>query len=224
MISLLDFLFPKKCLICGSLGRYFCLSCLEKLSYTKNQICPGCYNPSFSGKTHPFCQEKTALDGLAFGFSYQGLIKTAIKKIKYREIFSLTEELVELAIKRIQSSMFSHYLIIPIPLHIKRFSTRGFNQSELIGEIISKNWNLSIEKKVLQRIKNTQSQVKLKKKERAENIKGAFSVINKEEIAGQKILLIDDVFTSGATLNEAAKILKKEGVVKVWALTIAHGH
>lgn len=221
--SLLDFFFPQKCLYCGKIGAVICPSCVSSLPFPKTQICPICYNPSLSGKTHDFCQKRYNLNGLTFCFYYDGKIKEAIKKIKYRYLFSLADKLIEVGIKKIAQQMFTDFIIIPVPLHQRRMKTRGFNQAEVIGKSLMKYWSLTMVKDVLQRVKETSSQVKLSQIERRNNVKNAFMVKSKDAVKDKSVLLVDDIFTSGATLNECAKVLKKAGVKEVWGFTLAHG-
>jgi ComF family protein len=112
-------------------------------------------------------------------------------------------------------------LIIPVPLHIKKLRKRGFNQSIILADPLGKKWQIPVNFSLLKRSKFTLSQTGLDKKERERNIKGAFEVRDKEKIAGRNIILIDDVYTTGATLNECAKTLTKAGAKKVAVLTLA---
>ena len=117
---------------------------------------------------------------------------------------------------------FTDYsLIIPVPLHIKKLRERGFNQSLILADAIGKKWQIPVNFSLLKRHKFTLTQTGLNKKEREQNIKGAFEVSDKEKIAGRNIILIDDVYTTGATINECAKILIKAGAQKVAVLTLA---
>ncbi|OGB76175.1 hypothetical protein A2476_02620 [candidate division CPR3 bacterium RIFOXYC2_FULL_35_7] len=221
--SILDFLFPQKCLYCGQVGSVVCQNCVSQLPFPKTQICPICYNPSLIGKTHDFCQKRYNLDGLTFCFYYDDKIKEAIKKIKYRNLFSYVDELVARGISKLDLEQFKDFMIIPVPLHEKRLKSRGFNQAEIIGKVLSGKLNIQLRTDILKRVKDTSSQVKLNKKAREENIKDAFTVNSKVKFKNMKALLVDDIFTSGATLNECAKILKKAGVQKVRGFTLAHG-
>lgn len=116
---------------------------------------------------------------------------------------------------------FKNFIIIPIPLHSGRKRQRGFNQAELLGQFIAKDMNLEF-CDTLKRIKNNKPQAKMKNhEERAKNIAGCFKIKNPEIVRGKNILLIDDVYTSGATMNEAAKILKENGARKIIAVVLA---
>ena len=221
--QLVELFFPMRCLGCAEIGAYFCEECQRTLGYRQSLLCPHCMEASLKGETHPDCQKQTFLDGLYFTFSYSGLVKKAIKKIKYQKVWSITTKLVELASKDFPRSQFQNFVIIPIPLHSKRFQERGFNQSELLAKAWGDSLQLPMHANVLLRTKETKPQVDLKKKERRRNIAGAFSVIDNSILSGKDVLLIDDVATSGATLDEAAKILKIAGVKRAWGLVIAHG-
>jgi len=229
-MSILDFLFPKKCLGCSKVGGYFCSDCLNLVSLDPERICPVCERPSIGGQTHPGCLTSTSLDGLTSIFAYKGIIKKGIGKLKYRFVSDLATDLVEVFLASCgEDKTFSdfclekHPVLVPIPLHPKREKWRGFNQSALLGKMIAKNLNLDFVPDLLRRTKNTKSQIKLSEKERKLNIKDAFGISPNYQlpITNYSILLFDDVWTSGATLKEAARILKRAGAKKVWGLTLA---
>jgi len=229
-MSILDFLFPKKCLGCSKVGGYFCSDCLNLVSLDPERICPVCERPSIGGQTHPGCLTSTSLDGLTSIFAYKGIIKKGIGKLKYRFVSDLASDLVEIFLASCgEDKTFSdfclekHPVLVPIPLHPKREKWRGFNQSALLGKMIAKNLNLDFVPDLLRRTKNTKSQIKLSEKERKLNIKDAFGISPNYQlpITNYSILLFDDVWTSGATLKEAARILKRAGAKKVWGLTLA---
>jgi len=113
-------------------------------------------------------------------------------------------------------------LLIPVPLHKKRFLERGFNQAELIAKEFNKNFHFNLQTKILVRAKWTMPQVKLKGRQRKENIKGVFMVKN-WNFSGKNVIILDDVATTLATLEECAKVLKQTGAQKVWGLVVAHG-
>jgi ComF family protein len=230
-MTLIDLLFPRKCLNCGREGSYFCSQCLNFLSLDNQRICPVCEKPSIGGHTHARCSKKESLDGLTSIFAYKGIIKKAITKLKYKFIFDIAGDLMEVFLSSCgEDLVFSTYcqkekpILVPIPLHPQRLRWRGFNQSELLGKIIAKNLGLQLIPDLLIRTKNTKPQMELSEKQRQENILGAFSLklqLPNNLITNNSILLFDDVWTSGATIKEAGKILKKNGAKKVWGLTIA---
>lgn len=228
-MSVLDLLFPRKCLGCKRTGSYFCADCLNFLSLEQKEICPICERPAFGGLTHPRCKNKYSLDGLTGVFAYKGLIKSAITKLKYRFISDLAKELVDVFVSFCgENKIFSDLcrksgiILVPIPLHRRRENWRGFNQSALLGRLIAKNLGLAFSPDMLIRIKNTTPQMQLKEKERMENIKNAFSCSSNISISlSPNILLFDDVWTTGSTLKEAGGVLKRNGIKFVWGLTLA---
>lgn len=228
-MSILDLLFPRRCLGCGQWGAYFCSQCLNYLSLNHEPICPVCEKNSIGGFTHPGCLRPQSLDGLTAIFAYKGLVKKAIKKLKYRFVSDLAEDLVELFLsfggedKSFVSFCRQSPALIPIPLHPKRKRWRGFNQAELLGEMIAANLEVGFLPDLLQRTRNTKPQTKLNAEQRRENIQGAFRLNSKFShlsLPTSHFLIFDDVWTSGATMKEAAKVLKRNGVGRVWGLTL----
>ena len=117
--------------------------------------------------------------------------------------------------------LISYDIIIPVPIHKKRKHQRGYNQTELIAREIANNTNLQLENKVLFKQKNVISQSELSKIDRKENIKNAFMIQNIEKIKNKKVIIFDDIYTTGSTVNECSKILKLVGVKNIGILTIA---
>ncbi len=144
----------------------------------------------------------------------------------------MAEPLAELIYKRLREVRLrseiersrTSIIIIPIPLSRKRLRQRGYNQSELLGKFLSDKLSIRIENNVLYKIKETISQVEIKdRNKRLKNLEGAFEVKNAEIIKNKNVILIDDITTTGATLNEARRILKTAGAKKVIGLTVAKG-
>lgn len=238
-MTILDLLFPKKCLGCGRTGAYFCSDCLNFVSLDFARICPVCERSSIGGMTHPRCQTGTSLDGLTSIFTYKGIMKKAIAKLKYKFVSDLATDLVEIFLSFCgEDKTFSDVCqkkdicLVPIPLHQARQNWRGFNQSELLGKMIVENLSIGFVPGLLKRVKNTKPQIKLKEKERKKNIQDAFVIspnyLAKPDpalrdqllITNYSFLLFDDVWTSGATLKEAGKVLKQSGAKFVWGLTL----
>ncbi len=227
---LFSLLFPRKCLGCGQWGSYFCSHCLNRISLADQKICPVCEKPAIHGLTHARCQTAQSLDGLTTIFSYQGLTEKAIKKIKYKFISDLAQDLVEAFLSFCgEDQAFSRFcqkekpVFLSIPLHPRRKRWRGFNQTELLGKMIASNLGLIFEPNLLIRTKNTKPQTQLKDQERKKNVLGVFK-INKNLsflIRASRFVIFDDVWTTGSTLKEGAKTLKRAGAKKVWGLTLA---
>lgn len=234
MTSLLDLIFPKKCLGCSRTGAYFCSSCQKEIKVWPVQICPVCQRSAIHGLTHPKCQNKYRPDSLISVFVYQGLIKEAIKKLKYKPWrYHLAEELTTLTTQNLPPNFLNLLnspipsLLVPIPLHWFRQNWRGFNQATLLGKYLAKKLKIKFLPDLLYRLRYTQPQTKLTKDKRQENIQGAFKIHPKYPLKFPKhpklpnILLFDDVWTTGATMTECSRVLKKSGFPKVFCLTLA---
>ncbi len=225
---ILDLFFPKFCLNCGVEGKYLCEDCLSIIDILESQFCPGCQKRVVDGKTCPSCKKFTKLDGLYFATSYQNkVIKKITENFKYDPfIKEIKESLSVLITTHFQlcgkkELDFSDFYLIPVPLEIKRLKWRGFNQSEEIGKELIKFLKIPLLNDVLYKMKKTLPQIELSAENRKENIKDAFLVKNKGRILGKKVLLIDDVYTTGATMNECARILREAGAREVWGVTVA---
>lgn len=219
--QLLDFIFPKRCVSCGDFGSYICVKCRGKVVYVENPVCPVCQRQAIGGRTHPGCMTRYGLDGLMVGFRYKGPAKLAIVKIKYKWVSDAAEQLVGLFCKNMwKFSIPPEYVLVPIPLHIKRNNWRGFNQAELICKILSVHFGVEATN-LLKRKLETKTQVGLSRQERKNNIKGAFEL--RAVVPKRAIILVDDVYTTGATMNEACRELKRAGVDEVWGMAIALG-
>ena len=228
-MNFLDLLFPKRCLGCGKWGRYICSSCRKTIHPIPYLKCPVCEKPAIDGMTHPRCKTKYSLDGLTSFFRYDGIIKKAIKQIKYRYTYDVAHELIQCIPPSSLEFFHKSYFVnlnsefVPIPLHKSRFNFRGFNQAEIIAQILGKRLNIPVYTTILMRTKKTVPQVEMKDKDkRLTNMKDVFSIHTSYLLPlTSGILLVDDVFTTGATLRSAASVLKHNGVKFVWGITIA---
>lgn len=228
---MLDTLFPISCLSCGKDGVWLCDECLEKIPLRNEQVCPVCEKAiTPEGRTCFECRKKDSIDGLLVSFSYQQEpIAHLIHLYKYRFAEDLHISLGKLLLKSIYNSGLAiPDLIIPVPLHKKRLRWRGFNQAGLLAKYLSENMAPGFPVPVLDnfliRRKNTTSQMKIKNySQRRKNMQDAFVLEskNKPQIAGKNILLVDDVATTGSTLFECARVLKKAGAASVFGLVIA---
>lgn len=227
---LLDTAFPKFCFLCQKEGSYLCQDCQGTIEISEQLYCL-CQEPvrlPQIGKCQK-CKGK-ALGGLYFGTTYQSnLTKKIIHHFKYEPFI---KELKEILIGLIKASFaltgkektsFADFLIIPVPLDIKRLKWRGFNQAEEIGKELSNFLEIPLINDVLFKIRSTPPQIELSGSEREENIKEVFSMKNPEKIRERKILLADDVYTTGATMEEAAKVLKMAGAKIIYGIVIARG-
>jgi ComF family protein len=220
----LNLFFPKRCVGCGQPGSFVCFECAGKIEMIKTATCSKCGKIT---KFDEFCSNcrqrlKTNLKGLIVAAKYDvGPTKEMIHHLKYSGFTELVPLLSEIIIHRIKNNLPKKDLIIvPVPLHKKREAQRGFNQAELIGRELSKRLDIP-GGLALSRTRNTQSQVKLVRKDRKDNLVGAFACEDPEIICNKCVLLIDDVTTTGTTLEECTKVLRKNGAREVWGVVIA---
>lgn len=234
----LDLIFPVKCLICRRYDRqgkekYICKSCFRSLPLRNSFECIGCKKPAPLGKTCRECIKIFKIDQLLIVSDYKNPdIEKILKFLKYRFIKDLCRPISLLARKYIvrTGKLKKHNIIadnpavIAVPMHKRRLNWRGFNQSEEIAKILADSFQLDFLQNVLLKIKSSPPQADISDKEdRFKNITSAFTVEHPHIITGRVIILIDDICTTGATLNECAKILKESGAVKVIGLVIARG-
>lgn len=228
-MNILDFIFPKRCVGCGKIGKYICNSCKKLIiPVAPNEcVCPVCERRALAGITHPRCRGRYTPDGLTSFFYYNTVTREAIRTIKYRFVRDIAQEfvdLVPLSAYEIRSLVgAAETALVPAPLHPSRLRYRGFNQAETLGRFIAKRLSIPIRNDLLFRKKITIPQVeKRNREERLQNLKDVFSVAQ-NSIASQykNILLFDDVFTTGATMRAAASVLKRHGVQFVWGVTMA---
>lgn len=226
---LLDFLFPKRCVGCRKIGDFLCGDCFSRIEYTSVYSCPECLRSSFNGLTHPKCLKKHSLEGVFPVVSYKGIVKKLLYQFKYSPyLSSLSDLLSEIMYEGlIQNESFNNVLslkpaIIAVPLSAKRQRQRGYNHAELLGKNLGVRLGLKTEN-ILTRKIDTKPQYKLKKEQRLQNIKGAFSMSHniKFDLKNKTVILIDDIATTYATLKECAKVLKQNGAGKVYGLVFA---
>jgi len=229
-MSLFNFLFPKTCCGCGRWGSYFCAKCISGIKQGE-LVCPVCGKPAIGGETHPLCKKRYGLDGLWSLGLYQDPLRSAIKKLKYRLVKDFAEVLVNTIVEywvknspqfleSVKKDQGKGWVIVPVPLHQKRESLRGFNQAGLIGRLLSKKLGLDYYE-ALKRIRQTRPQVGMRGFERRKNIYNVFVLDSRLLTLATNVLLVDDVWTTGSTLKECCFVLKKGGAKKVWAITLA---
>lgn len=233
---MLDFfasiLYPKKCVKCRRGGDYICDRCFSEIQFLDFQICAVCQKGSVDGLTHPRCKSRYEIDGIISSILYQGIAKKLLYQFKYPPYLSDLKTVLGKIMYEglIQQEVFINFVaqknlyIISVPLHKKRLKKRGYDQAELLGEDLGLRLNLKYVANVLERKKDTKPQFKLKKEERGKNIVGAFLLNPKfnNKIKGKSFLIVDDISTTGSTLRECSKVLKKGGAVKVLGVTLAH--
>jgi ComF family protein len=236
-VDILNLLFPKTCLNCKKSGGYVCSDCIQKVRKVK-PTCAYCEKASIDGLTHAKCKRKFGLDGLISVWKYQGVVRKALLGLKYKFATAITEELTGYVARNIKENDFAFpkdLVLIPVPLHRFRKNWRGFNQVEEVGKLLCEKMGWNYDGDLLIRSKYKTPQTELKGKQRKTNVLGVFSLKTKNrklktlrvgdspesETENRQLILFDDVYTTGSTIKEAAKVLKRNGVKKVWGLTIA---
>jgi len=224
----LDVLFPPLCLNCNRLLKNqekdngICDACFAKISVHTALFCPVCRARLPENKK--ICHQSSSYR-LGAAANYDEPLKTLIHRFKYHSWSRLQKpiaKILENYLKNLNLELKGGWLIIPIPLHKNRERTRGFNQAGIIGKIAADYFRLPYEDRILSRSKKTQTQAELKNwDQRKENLSGAFAVSNAEQIKNKNIVLVDDVYTSGATINEAVKVLRSAGAKKILAIVLA---
>jgi ComF family protein len=215
-------LFPPWCIGCGKEGKYICDVCRWNLPLISPPICVTCGRPLTADNTCPGCIEgPVVIDGIRAPFIFDGVIRKAIHDFKYHNLKAIAPMLAGFLHDFILENPIPGDVLVPIPIHKKRLRERGYNQSSLISRELSRMTGLPLVEECLIRTVNTPPQVRTTSvSERLKNIANAFACID-NRLQGKRVILVDDVSTSGATLNACAGVLKAAGAVTVWGLTIA---
>jgi ComF family protein len=220
----LSLLFPPRCEVCGLLQEpVVCAQCRAQFGRIEAPYCRQCglpFDPLAKAATHcPECREDPpAFDAARAAGIYGGLLRRAIHLFKYDGVRAMTGPLGEFTLEMVELP-FSIDCLCPVPLHPKREAMRGFNQSLLLAEVLGEGWSAPVEAGLLSRTQNTPPQMSLPAAERRRNIRGAFAVTG--NATGRAVGLVDDVFTTGSTLRECSRVLKRAGAVRVLVITVA---
>ncbi len=232
--GLLQVLFPTFCRLCGApvldtpVPR-ICGDCWEKVPWLTGPVCPRCGFPFASPEalTHSpghlcgHCREKEPPFALARAAgAHEGALREAIHLLKYGRQHSLGKRLGCFLLPP-AAALPPPEVVIPVPLHPSRLRNRGFNQSLLLADPVSRGLDAPLDYSSLDRVRPTRPQVELTPEERRANIRGAFAVRRPERIEGRRVLLVDDVFTTGATVSECARVLRKAGAQEVVVATLS---
>lgn len=218
----IDFLFPPRCVGCGSEGSFVCASCQATLSRLPTLVCPTCSKPLALGDSCPYCRKwKLDIDGIRSPFAFEGLVRKAVHQLKYGHFKALAAPLGQLLGEYLEAEPVPADVLVPVPLHGRRLRERGYNQSALLAAEIGKAKGLPAVTDSLVRLRHTKSQVKTAgAEERQRNMAGAFGCRD-ARLAGKRVLLVDDVCTTGATMNSCAIALREAGAASVWGLVLA---
>lgn len=220
--SVLDLLFPPRCVGCGSEGNFICSQCKSALAYLHPTLCPRCGVTLPEGSYCHACKNYyREIEGIRSLFPLNGVVRQAVLQFKYQNVKALAAPLAKLVVEYLRVNPMYADTIVPVPLHPRRLRERGYNQSSLLAVELGRLTSWPIVEGALLRIRNTPPQTRTKSaEERRRNVAGAFSCPGRR-LSGRHVLLIDDVCTSGATLDACATALKRAGAASVWGLTLA---
>lgn len=216
----LNFLFPPVCGICGKKNKnWLCEECESRLEkFEKNEY----YIKNKLKNIHTNL-EHIYFDELFYIFEYKKIIRKLLLRYKFGEKPYLSNTFANIILnnKKVETIFKNYDIIIPVPIDNKKKSERGYNQTQLILNIISKQRKILVGNDILYKTKNTKTQSTLTLEERYKNIKNAFLVKNIEKIKDKGLIIFDDIYTTGATANEISRVLKKAGAKQILILVIA---
>ncbi len=218
---IIDFILPNSCIVCGKETdrNLVCNDCLDLVANPKSPLCPYCGRPIEDTKTCVFCRYEKVLNyGRAFAL-YVPPVDTMIHHLKYRGKTNLANFFgmgMSVVLKNDFYLRDADYLV-PVPLFWWKKLRRTYNQAELLSKIISQESAISV-LDCLIRVKNTRTQTRLNHKKRQDNVRNAFRLKKKFSVKDKKIIIIDDVMTTGATSKECARVLKENGAKEVYSL------
>ena len=218
--SALDFVFPIHCAGCGREGGVICGQCVDGLERLTAPYCRVCADPGVSGLCSWCRQSPPGFDSLRSPFRFEGPVRDAIHRLKYKGERASAGLLAGLMAEYIEGSPVPADALLPTPLHPRRLRSRGYNQSALLARELGKRITLPVREDLLIRVRNPRPQVETQsQQERRVNVADNFAC--QTDAAGLTVLLIDDVATTGSTLSECATALKAAGATRVHALTLA---
>lgn len=231
---LLDLVYPRLCGGCGSEVRdedgHLCWNCMRRLPYIVHPFCSICGDP-VDGRVdelfvcHACSERRPCFDRARSAVRYRDVVQELLRRFKYRHGFWIANDLSRL----LQSCVESHFdvslidAVAFVPLYPTRRHQRGFNQAELLAWLLARRLRKPLIKKALVRVRPTATQTRLTAQERALNVRNAFKIRNARSFSGKRLLLVDDVMTTGATVNECSRMLKAGGATEVWVATVARG-
>ena len=220
--DLLDIVFPIECVGCGNSGRLICSSCSDDLPVLKPPYCQVCSTPGDFARCQPCSESDRWFDGIRSPYRYTGSIRQAILALKYGGLKAGSAQLADLLADYMRHNPIPGQTVMPVPMHRDRQRERGYNQADLLASRVARACSLPYAPNALVRTHRTEPQAGIADANlRAANVVGAVSVGDGIDVAGMDIIIVDDVATTGSTLEECAATLKRAGARSVWCLTLA---
>lgn len=233
--NVINIFLPKCCVLCRGIltdknNRHLCDPCRNKLKPINGLFCQKCGKPLPEGGAHCYFCRTAGVSGTHFEYIraagvYEGVLKEVIHKFKYQDKDFLVDDLSEFLIQQSKDKFnwIEIDFIVPIPLHKKSEHKRGYNQAKLLAEKVAIYFSKPLIFGNLIRVRKTKAQMQLPREKRLINLVDAFTILEPIIFKNKNILLIDDVSTTGTTIEECAKVVKRAGVKKIWGLVLAHG-
>ena len=227
-----DFFLPQVCLLCGAegldRGRFsICETCLGEFHLISRPACPCCGVPYKGAGVSHLCgecrQDPPSFDSAWSLFSYTGKARDLVHHLKFHGNLATLSVIAFLLQEEIDAPALARKvdIIVPVPMHVNGLRQRGYNQALLVAERLAKLLNLPLDRTHLVKTKETPPQIGLTRAQRRRNIQGVFSVVNRDVFRGKAVLIVDDVYTTGATTRACAGVLKKAGAYRIDVLTFA---
>ena len=232
--ALLDLIYPRICCVCErnieQEPGHLCWDCSAGLPYITDPYCSICGDPVDGRVDETFVCYACAKNPPYFARArsavrYRGAVQTLLRGFKYRSRLWAAHDLARL----LRVCVETHYAnetfdaVVPVPLYAMRRRERGFNQAQVLASLLARELRKPLADKAFVRVRPTPSQTRLTARERAFNVRGAFKIRRADPICNRKLLLVDDVMTTGATVNECARVLKNGGATDVFVVTVARG-
>jgi ComF family protein len=220
--STLDLIFPPRCVSCGRPGVDLCRECAASLPRVEGPTCPVCGQPqSTAGRCVRCRRQPPAFSSVRSAFRYEGAVRKAIVAFKYNRQPALVDPLADAMASALPRPDMESPLLCAVPLHPERQRERGYNQAALLAQGLGRSWNIAVaDGEALSRVRATPQQVELDYAARQLNVKGAFAA-QASLVANRDIVLVDDVCTTGATLDACAEALLVQGARSASAVTLA---
>lgn len=216
-----DLLFPPRCAMCGHLESFLCADCRSSLPRAAQPRCAICWQPNLAGSCRRCQESRPSFEGLRSPFVFQGGVRDLVHKFKYQNQSVLATPMAELLFDFISDNPLPANVVMPVPLFPRRERMRGYNQSALLARALARQAGLPVNERTLRRARNTAAQARTASSdERRTNVRDAFAC-DAPRVSGKRVLLIDNVSTTGATLDACARALRAAGAGSVWALTFA---